>query len=120
MSARSASASAAACRSARSSVTQRPPVRISGRASCAKPSNVGRRQLDVVEHGRPPDVRAAGSRPTTDSDDASTNTRSDAVGRRRDSAGTRTSNPAGLELRTGVRHQVPRLVLAQDDFAASS
>ena len=91
---RSASAAAAFSRSTRSTSTHLPRDCTSGRAWRAKLGDLGGGQLDVVEQHRPGDVAEL-----VGADDrarcASANRRSDGVALRRESAGTRTSKPAG-------------------------
>ncbi len=89
---RSASAAAAAWRSALSSATHLPPERMSGRASLA------RRAMSAAvssTSSNTADQRTSASwlAPTTVSD-ASANTRNIGVARRVESSGTRTSKPA--------------------------
>ena len=91
--ARSASAVAAAFRSARSIATQRPPERISGRASLASramSAAVSSTSSKTADHR----TSASWLAPTTDVAEVSANTRSIGVGRCGDSSGIRTSNPA--------------------------
>ena len=80
-------------------------------------ADLGRGQLDVVEHRRPAHV---GELVGADRGlrRLSTNTRSDGVALRRDSSGTRTSKPAAASRGPVDGHQLPRLVLAEDDLAA--
>ena len=90
--ARSASASAAAARSARSISTHRSPLRISGRASLAS-SRISAADNSTPSNTADQRTLASWLAPTCDSA-PSTKTRNDGAGLRRDIAGTRTSKPA--------------------------
>ena len=91
--ARSASAAAASARSTRSSSTQRPWERISGRASVAS-SAISAALSSTSSNTADQVTWASWWAPTTESSAAMVSRRSEGVGFFFDSAGTRTSNPA--------------------------